>query len=146
MSCTHKHIDLTKSYAVINIREAQGLRAADSNGKSDPFCVVKIGGHKAYTTQTINKTLEPKWLEKLYVGSLKKGNCLPVTKEFLRDLDIQFFLWDSDFASKNEFLGMASLKGSEVVAGVDKWLDLKDDVGRDKATGRIYIRAKFVEK
>jgi len=146
---SHKAIDRTKNYFVINIREAEGLRAVDSNGKSDPFCVVRIGGHKAYVTQTINKTLEPKWYEKLYVGSLRKGSSTPVTKDFIKDLDIQFILWDSDFASKNEFLGTVTIKGAEIVAGIDKWFELKEDnehKGKDKVTGRVYIKAKFVEK
>jgi len=106
--------------------------------------VVRIGGHKAYTTQKVH---EPKWFEKLYVGSHKKDYCIPVTKDFIKDLDIQFILWDSDFGLKNEFLGTATIKGADVIAGFDKWIDLKEDSEhKGKVTGRIYIKAKFVEK
>jgi len=147
MASSHKDIDRSKTYFVINIREAQGLRAADNGKHSNPFCVVKIGGHKAYTTQTIHKTIDPKWFEKLYVGSHRKHHCTPITKDFLKDIDIHFFIWDSDF--KDELLGIAALKGSDVIAGFDDWIELKEHLGPEKGekvSGRINIRAKYVEK
>ena len=42
----------------IKVKEAKAIPAADSNGKSDPYCMLTSGGQKKKT-----KTLEPKWYE-----------------------------------------------------------------------------------
>ena len=47
----------------ITIQNATNLAAADSNGLSDPFCKVEIGGKK-FKTKTKKKTLSPEWDEK----------------------------------------------------------------------------------
>ena len=43
-------------------RRGIGLRAADLNGKSDPYVVIKVGGFE-FKSQTIKKTLNPEWNE-----------------------------------------------------------------------------------
>ena len=49
---------------------ADGLRAADSNGKSDPYAKVRVGRHKGQT-KAVAKSLDPRWDERLlFPGAL----------------------------------------------------------------------------
>ena len=41
--------------------EASDLQATDPNGKSDPFCVVKLGEMQEQSTPVIQATLSPRW-------------------------------------------------------------------------------------
>ena len=50
----------TPGTLVVHIVRAEGLLSADSNGKSDPFVKLRIGGHKEQT-KVIKKTLAPNW-------------------------------------------------------------------------------------
>ena len=45
----------------VKIVEAADLLASDANGKSDPFCVVKLGDMQEQKTEVIPATLNPKW-------------------------------------------------------------------------------------
>lgn len=47
----------------VDVLEAHNLRAADRNGKSDPYCEFYLNGEKVFTTQIQKKTLNPKWNE-----------------------------------------------------------------------------------
>lgn len=47
---------------MVQVIGARRLRAADSNGFSDPYCVVRVGPHKA-ASKTELKTLCPRWNE-----------------------------------------------------------------------------------
>ena len=48
----------------IHLKSGQGLRAADKNGKSDPYVVATLGKMKR-KSRVIKKTLEPVWDEVL---------------------------------------------------------------------------------
>ena len=49
---------------------ADGLRAADSNGKSDPYAKVRVGKHKGQT-KVVPKSLDPDWNQRLvFPGTL----------------------------------------------------------------------------
>jgi len=47
-------------FAEVRILSASGLRSADLNGKSDPFCVMHLCNARAQT-HTCYRTLEPEW-------------------------------------------------------------------------------------
>jgi len=51
----HRHLS-------IKLKEAKGIPAADTNGKSDPYVIITLNGQKK-KSKTIEKTLEPKWYE-----------------------------------------------------------------------------------
>ena len=42
---------------------ASGLKKADTFGKSDPYCIVKVNGEKQCMSKVIKKTLDPVWGE-----------------------------------------------------------------------------------
>jgi Ca2+-dependent lipid-binding protein len=77
----------------VNILGANDLRAADLNGKSDPYCIMKFG-KVTKTTKTLNKTLNPNWNE-YYVLEV-------------HDLEdtLNFTVYDSDIG-KDDVLGKA---------------------------------------
>ncbi|KAG8730844.1 hypothetical protein FRC11_005658 [Ceratobasidium sp. 423] len=87
----------------IQIVGCKDLRAADSNGKSDPFVVVSFAG-KRVQTPVINKTLYPEWAPKdatftfpLYLSTIGSQG------------SIELVIWDKDRFSKNDYLGEVSL-------------------------------------
>ena len=45
----------------VTVVEAADLQAKDLNGKSDPFCVVRLGDMQEQTTDVLPSTLNPKW-------------------------------------------------------------------------------------
>ncbi|ORX82449.1 hypothetical protein K493DRAFT_342190 [Basidiobolus meristosporus CBS 931.73] len=50
---------INKGLVTVRILKAQGLRAADSSGTSDPFVLVKLNKDKVHKTKVIKKTLSP---------------------------------------------------------------------------------------
>ena len=79
----------------IKLDSATGLKAADSNGKSDPYAKLKMG-KKEYTSRTEKKTVSPVWNQEFtYMG--KKGTLLA------KPLQVQVF--DDDKFSFDDKLG-----------------------------------------
>merc|ERR1719162_2641701 len=57
----------------VHVQCADGLRAADSNGKSDPYAKVSVGKKDVHKRQTkvVPKSLDPRWDERLlFPGTL----------------------------------------------------------------------------
>ncbi|CAE6479203.1 unnamed protein product [Rhizoctonia solani] len=95
--------ELPAVFVRIQIVGCKDLRAADSNGKSDPFVVVSFAG-KRVQTPVINKTLYPEWAPKdatftfpLYLSTIGSQG------------SIELVIWDKDRFSKNDYLGEVSL-------------------------------------
>ena len=62
----------------VKIVEAADLLASDPNGKSDPFCVVKLGDMQEQKTEVIAATLNPKWNCKVGVAHQSHSHdCIP---------------------------------------------------------------------
>lgn len=47
----------------VDLLEGNDLKAADRNGKSDPYCTFYLNGEKVFTSLYMRKTLNPKWNE-----------------------------------------------------------------------------------
>ncbi|KAK0530378.1 Tricalbin-2 [Tilletia horrida] len=54
-----------QGYLTLTIVSAQNLRAADRNGKSDPYVKYRLNGKEVGKTKTIKKNCNPEWNEKL---------------------------------------------------------------------------------
>ena len=58
----------TRGVLVIKLHSANGLKAADWNGKSDPYVVLTFGRERV-RSKTIPKTLNPVWEETIELGT-----------------------------------------------------------------------------
>lgn len=82
----------------VDVIDAANLPAADSNGKSDPYCKFELNGQEVFKTKTQKKTLNPIWNEFFEIiipsRTAAKFNCK---------------VYDYDFADKPDFLGGAHI-------------------------------------
>ncbi|KAF1788183.1 C2 domain [Phytophthora cactorum] len=76
------------------VEEARELKAADMNGKSDPYCVVKLIGKDGETidieekrTDVISATLEPVWNAPFEIGRVVDLNSVKAVRFDLKDHD-----------------------------------------------------------
>ncbi|KAA6383912.1 MAG: hypothetical protein EZS28_020559, partial [Streblomastix strix] len=89
----------TNVTVIITIFGVKGVVAVDSNGKSDPFIVVKFAGQEK-KTKKVADTLDAEFNETFEFTFDPKT-------EAGRQLDLE--LWDYDSFSDNDILGKASL-------------------------------------
>ena len=93
----------------VTLHRAQGLKAMDRNGKSDPYVKLTLAG-KTHKSKIIKKTLDPVWEESFkWSGVLRELSADP----------LQLHAFDYDFGSRDDKLGHASvdlrgLEGGEV--------------------------------
>ena len=82
---------------------AKGLRAADSNGLSDPYTVVHLGS-RTDQTRVIQENLNPEWHETfVYSADDIQSALMDHMSSML------FEVWDSDFGLiADDFLGQVS--------------------------------------
>jgi len=89
-------LDDIPSQLMVTALGARYLIAADSNGKSDPYCVLKIGSWKA-KTKVIKKTLEPQW---------NQSWRMDIREPEKQVLEVE--VWDADVVGKPTLLGAVS--------------------------------------
>jgi hypothetical protein len=82
----------------VDVLDATDLPAADSNGKSDPYCKFELNGQEVFKTKTQKKTLNPQWNEFFEV---------PVPSRTAAKFSCK--VYDYDFADKPDFLGGAHI-------------------------------------
>ncbi|GMF12025.1 unnamed protein product [Phytophthora lilii] len=89
------------------IHGARRLKAADMNGKSDPYCVVKLVGKDGQIidveekrTDYITATLDPVWDKPFLIGRVVDLNLVKA---------VRFELWDHDTFKNNDSLGSVEI-------------------------------------
>ncbi|KAK6948278.1 hypothetical protein Daesc_010042 [Daldinia eschscholtzii] len=82
----------------VDVLDAQDLPAADSNGKSDPYCKFELNGQDVFKTKTQKKTLNPVWNEFFEVAIPSRTAAKFTVK-----------VYDYDFADKPDYLGGADI-------------------------------------
>ncbi|RCK60937.1 Tricalbin-3 [Candida viswanathii] len=87
----------------LEIIGAENLKAVDSNGKSDPICVVQVDGVKVFKTDKKRKTLDPTWNETAEFPMISRSRQI---------LLVEVYDWDLTHA--DELLGVANLDISNV--------------------------------
>jgi len=114
----------------VAVLRARGLRAADKEGTSDPFCIVECGTFSRQTP-VVYKTLDPEWVDTRGGGRFTfppTDNTLQVE---IRDKD----LFTSDFLGGTDIYLPDLPVGEEIV----EWYDLEGGRGKTKATGQVKL-------
>lgn len=111
---------------IVRVYKAEGLSAADINGKSDPFIKMYLI-NQYHRTSTQYKTLNPEWNEMFHYGVNDINNCL------------EMLVYDEDRHGE-DFLGrliipLLSIKNKKMV-----WYQLKDKKLQNSAKGRLLLR------
>lgn len=85
---------------VVQLRRAEGLRAADWGGTSDPYCILRVGS-QTFQTKCINNTCDPVWDQTasfaLNVDGLETATRLEIN------------IWDRDVLSTDDALGRVTV-------------------------------------
>ena len=82
----------------IDVLDAQGLPAADANGKSDPYVKFDLNGEEVFKTKVQKKTLNPAWNEFFEVSVPSRTGA-----------KFKATVMDWDFGNPDDFLGEASI-------------------------------------
>ncbi|TGZ56814.1 hypothetical protein CRM22_010071 [Opisthorchis felineus] len=104
---------------------ARQIKAADSNGKSDPYCTLRLVNRVAYTS-TIYKTLDPTW---------NQGFVFPIGDIYSV---LEVTIWDED-KEKADFLGRIQLPLNQITSRRKRWYTLKDKTMKKLAKGSICL-------
>eukprot|EP01097_Dermamoeba_algensis_P001622 TRINITY_DN1609_c0_g1_i1.p1 TRINITY_DN1609_c0_g1~~TRINITY_DN1609_c0_g1_i1.p1 ORF type:complete len:427 (+),score=92.58 TRINITY_DN1609_c0_g1_i1:43-1323(+) len=120
----------------IEFVQAKNLAPMDSNGLSDPYCVVKSTFNKQqFKTKVVKKTLNPDWNEKFKFFAPKLDGALQVK------------LWDKDKFTADDFLGEVSIPINSLQPGKeqDLWLELKDEPKevQKKEKGQLHVKLSY---
>eukprot|EP01112_Ceratiomyxa_fruticulosa_P021984 TRINITY_DN7930_c0_g1_i1.p1 TRINITY_DN7930_c0_g1~~TRINITY_DN7930_c0_g1_i1.p1 ORF type:complete len:619 (-),score=165.17 TRINITY_DN7930_c0_g1_i1:9-1865(-) len=114
----------------INVAEARDLASADSNGFSDPYCVITIGAQKK-KTKVKQKTLNPNWNETFTFQIHPKDAFMKV----------EVFDWDA--LATDDFLGEANLRLMDIQDSAN-WFKLNPRVnGKNDVPVRGDVFLKF---
>ena len=104
------------------LQKMRNLVAADLNGKSDPYCVIKFGEH-TWKSMIKKKTLDPEWdvldpVSPIFSFKVPSG----------RNLKLEFTVFDHDMIGKDDFLGGLILDLSlwPINTSQDRWWKLEN--------------------
>lgn len=111
----------------LDILSANALPSVDSNGKSDPFCVVKLDGIEIYRTDKQRRTLQPVWNDAVSFPMLSRSRQLLILE-----------IYDWDLTHDDELLGLANLDLSLIIPNNSTQVELQLDT-----KGTVLIRATF---
>ncbi|GAA6009648.1 hypothetical protein JCM11491_001046 [Sporobolomyces phaffii] len=136
-----------KNAGILQVRlfGAQGLPSADRNGKSDPYAVFELNGHKVFKSQIKKKTLAPEWNETF--------DC-PVPRRDIAEVMLEVWDWDrlgGDDKLARAVVDLSRLSGPDgklVTSPVSFDVELRDfkSVTKPAGTAKIslFFRPEFV--
>ena len=123
----------------LDIVKALNLKSVDSNGKSDPLCVIKVDGIEVYKTDKKRKNLNPEWNESCELSLLSRSRQVVLVE-----------VYDWDFTHNDELLGRAQLDFSKMEVLQDTpftaQLDIQGTVSFVCNFKPEYIRPKLIGK
>ncbi|KAI9485598.1 MAG: C2 domain-containing protein [Benjaminiella poitrasii] len=103
----------------VNLVSARNLMAADKTGTSDPYVVFNVNGERVYKSETIRKTLNPKWHNERFT--------VPIQSRVTASIRIEVFDWNHVKGHEPIGSGGITLRGDGVesfkVRNVDIPLD-----------------------
>ncbi|KAI0446692.1 C2 domain-containing protein [Xylaria telfairii] len=112
----------------VDLLDGVDLPAADSNGKSDPYCKFELNGQEVFKSKTQKKTLSPVWNEFFEVAIPSRT----AAKFHLK-------VYDYDFADKPDFLGGADINLEQL----DPFRGQEVKLLLDGKSGSIRLRLLF---
>ena len=129
----------------------------DLNGLSDPFVEVSIGDELLFTSQTVEKSLNPQWNEQCTVRlphatststspskRRHRGAHRPLDSSASGEELLELTVYDRDLVGRNEFMGALAFSRAELRAlSADdrvpaQWFDLRS-VKRGRLRLRFYV-------
>lgn len=129
----------TEPIVEILIRGCRDLVAADSNGKSDPYCVIFCGERGKERRLKSSKrlaTLNPVFNE-VFDFSVKID---PATQLIAEGQHLRIEVWDWDFLSRDDFIGVVSVPLNRLPRDLTVFMDLPL-CGVEKGSVQIEITA-----
>lgn len=122
-----------------NVLSAENLAAADKNGKSDPFCLVKLNGIQVHHTDKKKKTLNPTWNDSCEFPMMSRS----------RDI-LLLEVYDWDLTHDPRLLGSALLDLSAIppyeITPFQAELDTQGTVSLEATFRPEFIRPKLPKK
>ncbi|EFA84490.1 ankyrin repeat-containing protein [Heterostelium album PN500] len=118
----------------IGVMEGRNLVAMDSDGHSDPYCVVIVGDKKK-RTKAVRHNLNPKWEAENFEFSLDPS---------IHNVVVEVFDWDR--FSTDDPMGMVVIPVASVIdTMVDtiKWYPLVPMKQDDKVSGDLRLRVRY---
>lgn len=125
-----------RSASIVTIHHCRDLVAADSNGLSDPYVVLKQISAKnevlaTFQTEKILKTLNPTFDASFAIPELEAGQTL------------EFEVWDHDIIGKDDFLGKVRLHFIQLEELISETFTLYSSSFRDIVSGTINLSIAF---
>ncbi|XP_059213612.1 multiple C2 and transmembrane domain-containing protein 1 isoform X3 [Centropristis striata] len=110
----------------VKVMRAEGLMAADVNGKSDPFCVLELNNDRLQT-HTVYKNLNPEW-NKVFTFNVKDIHSV-----------LEVTVFDEDRDRSADFLGKVAIPLLHIRNGEQKTYLLKNKELTGLTKGVIYL-------
>ncbi|XP_056259146.1 multiple C2 and transmembrane domain-containing protein 1 isoform X3 [Seriola aureovittata] len=115
----------------VKVMRAEGLMAADVNGKSDPFCVLELNNDRLQT-HTVYKNLSPEW-NKAFTFNLKDVHSV-----------LEVTVFDEDRDRSADFLGKVAIPLLHIRNGEQKGYLLKNKDLTGPTKGVIYLEVDVI--
>lgn len=119
----------------VDILDGHDLPAADSNGKSDPYCKFELNGQEVFKTKVQKKTLNPAWNEFFEVVIPSR-----TAAKFVANV------YDYDFADKPDFLGAADVRLDQLEPFKARELTLPLDGKSGSVRVRLLFRPDYITR
>ncbi|XP_073334277.1 multiple C2 and transmembrane domain-containing protein 1 [Pagrus major] len=128
-----KSISNLKDVGIVQVKvmRAEGLMAADVNGKSDPFCVLELNNDRLQT-HTVYKNLNPEW-NKVFTFNVKDIHSV-----------LEVTVFDEDRDRSADFLGKVAIPLLHIRNGEQKSYVLKNKELTGPTKGVIYLEIDVI--
>ncbi|KAI7885425.1 C2 domain-containing protein [Mucor mucedo] len=115
----------------VDLVSATNLMAADKSGTSDPYVIFNVNGEKLYKSETIKKTLNPKWSRERFE--------VPIQSRVTASIRIEVFDWNHVKGDQPIGSGGITLRGDAVESFKPRMVDIPLD-GVSGVSGSVQVK------